>query len=431
MPLPSHGPIGPPYIRDMDREPTLDLWSHPQLLAALTGQDWGTVFRTYRKLTGLSQTKLGIRVGLAQSDVSDIERGRRLVTSNEVQARIIAGLGAPERQVAAGRHGVAPVAGLALPGPGPDEDLLTRVASVVESHSRVDTATLDWLDGLLAEHRRAEDVIGSRPLVDVMRQQLRTVVDMYSSARGSLADRVVRLASEHAQFLAWMAQDQDQTAAALAWYDRSHEWALEAGDANMAATTLNMKAHQAWSKGRATRCVRLAEASRWSSPGTSLGVQGMATQMAARGHALNGAADEAHQLLDEAQEVMGRAAERPEDEPPWMYFYSPNWFTLQRGMATLHLRDWQAAVDQFSAGLSAMPDAYRRDKTWFRACLAHALAGAGETAQALTVATACVPDAAVVGRPHSWNELHTTAGVLMRRSPAQGRQLVAALREFD
>lgn len=65
---------------------SLGLWSHPQLLAALADQDWGTVFRTYRKLTGLSQTKLGERVGLAQSDVSDIERGHRRVTSSEVRA---------------------------------------------------------------------------------------------------------------------------------------------------------------------------------------------------------------------------------------------------------------------------------------------------------------------------------------------------------
>jgi predicted transcriptional regulator len=58
-----------------------DLWSHPQLAAAVTSEDWGAVFRTYRKLTRLSQTKLGERVGLVQPDVSDIERGRRRVES--------------------------------------------------------------------------------------------------------------------------------------------------------------------------------------------------------------------------------------------------------------------------------------------------------------------------------------------------------------
>jgi hypothetical protein len=169
----------------------------------------------------------------------------------------------------------------------------------------VDAATLDRLDRLLAEHRRAEDVVGSRPLVHVMRQQLRTVVDLHSGARGALAERVVRLASEHAQFLAWMAQDQGETGAALAWYDRSHELALEAVDANMAGTTLSMKAHLAWSGGLGTRCVRLAEAARWSALGTARGVRGMAAQMEARGHALNGAADDSWRLLDDAQKLIG------------------------------------------------------------------------------------------------------------------------------
>ncbi|MGW2227793.1 helix-turn-helix domain-containing protein [Streptomyces formicae] len=412
----------------------MDLWSHPQLAAAVASEDWGAVFRTFRKLTGLSQTKLGERVGLPQPDVSDIERGQRRVTSVEVRERIVVGLGVPAElhlTRAQPRADEVPVPRLATPGAGPDEDLLARVTSVVDATHRVDAATLDWLDRLLAEHRRAEDLIGARPLVDVMRQQLRAVVDLYAGAHGPLADRVVRLASEHAQFLAWMAQDQAQTAAALAWYDRSHEWALEARDANMAATTLSMKAHMAWSGGRGSRCVRLAEAARWSAPGTSLGVQGMAAQMAARGHALEGEAEEAHRLLDEAQALISRASEHPEDEPVWMYFYDETWFTLQRGMAAMHLHDWREAVTQITVGLDALPDEYRRDKTWYRACLAHALAGAGESAQAVSVALPSVPDAASVGRPHSWNELHTTAAVLLRQGSVEGQQLVAALREYD
>ncbi|MFJ7904646.1 XRE family transcriptional regulator [Streptomyces sp. NPDC096198] len=412
-------------------ELTPDLWSHPRLVAAVAAEDWGTVLRVYRTLTGLSQTRLGERVGLVQPDISAIERGHRRVTSLEVRQRIVAGLDIPTDRVRVRAEApAAPVAGLALSGPVPDEDLLTRVTSVVGSGCRVDAPTLDWLDRLLSEHRRAEDRIGSRPLAEIMRQQLRTVVDLYASARGPLADRVVRLASEHAQFLAWMAQDQGRTAAALAWYDRSHEWALEAGDADMAATTLSMKAHMAWSGGRGDRTVRLAEAARWSAPGTSLGVQGMAAQMAARGHALNGDGGDAERLLDEAQSLIGRAAEHPEDEPVWMYFYGETWFTLQRGMSALHLKDWRGAVGHLTVGLHALADEYRRDKTWYRTCLAHAYAGAGEPAQALSEALASAPDASAVGRPHSWSELHSTAVLLLRRGAPEGRQLVSALREY-
>ena len=240
------------------------------------------------------------------------------------------------------------------------------------------------------------------------------------SARGPLEERVVRLASEHAQFLAWMAQDQGKSAAALAWYDRSHEWALEAGDANMAATTLSMKAHMAWSGGRGPRCVRLAEAARWSAPGASLGVQGMAAQMQGRGHALSGEADNARRLLDEAQDLISRAAARAEDEPPWMYFYDESWFTMQRGMSAMHLHDWQSAADHIAVGLSALPANYRRDRAWYGSCLSHAFAGAGEPERALSVALPILSDAAAVGRPHAWNELHATAALLLRKGAQRG-----------
>ncbi|MFI2718145.1 hypothetical protein ACH5AI_17615 [Streptomyces collinus] len=69
--------------------------------------------------------------------------------------------------------------------------------------------------------------------------------------------------------------------------------------------------------------------------------------------------------------------------------------------------------------------------TWYRACLAHAFACAGEAPKALTVALATVPDAAPIGRPHSWNELHTTAAVLLRHGAMEGHQLATALREHD
>ncbi|MET9292065.1 helix-turn-helix transcriptional regulator [Streptomyces sp. NPDC003077] len=408
-------------------DPYADLWTHPRLTAPLADEDWGAVFRAYRRLTGTSQTKLGERVGLAQSDVSEIERGHRRVTSVEVRQRIVTGLGIPDGP----GPSALPVPGLALPGIVPDEDLWARVTLTVEGARRVDAATLDWLDRLLAEHRKAEDFIGSRPMDDVTHRQLHVVVDLYAGARGPLERRLVRLASEYAQFLAWLAQDQGRTAAALAWYDRSHDWALEAGDAGMAATTLSMKAHLAWSGGRGARCVALARAARWAGPKTSPGVRGMAAQMEARGHALTGNARAAHRLLDEAQALVGTAARHPEDEPPWMYFYDETWFTLQRGMAALHLCEWGTAAELITSGLAALPDDYRRDKAWYRACLAHALAGAGEAEGALRVAQRCLPDASAVGRPHAWDELHVTAAALLRRGAREGRRLSDALRDRD
>jgi hypothetical protein len=405
----------------MGTEP--DVWAHPALRAAAAAEDWPAVLRTWRRCTGSSQSALGGVIGLAQPDVSAIENRRRVVTSAEVRRRIIDGLGVPAELLGGGRAEL-PLPSLVIPGvvAGPEADRLARVRGGL----RLDTPTLDAVERLLAEHRRAEDTLGSRVLNGVVAPQFQAVLGLYDQARGGLADRLVKVLAEYAQFLAWMAQDQDDTSLALVWFDRSYDWALESGYGDMAAATLSMKAHLAWSQGNARRCVRLGEAAA-STVGASDVTRAMAIQMAARGHALGGAADDAYRRLDEAQDILSRAA----GAPPWLYFYGESWFAAQRGMAELHLGDWSVAAENLSAGLSGFAPAYRRDRAWYGACLAHAQAGAGEAEAALETALGVLSDASEVGRPHAWGQLHTVAGKLLRRGAPQGRALVEALAELD
>ncbi|MFG1697724.1 XRE family transcriptional regulator [Nonomuraea sp. NPDC049309] len=301
-----------------------------------------------------------------------------------------------------------PVPAIALPTLAPDADLYERITRAIDQPSRVDAATVQWLEHCLAEHRRVEDTIGSRPLLPLIHAQLSTVADLARGARGPLADRAVAVLAQYAQFIAWMCHDSHRHAAALAWYDRSHAWALEAGDAALAATTLNMRAHQAWSLGDAPRCVRLAEASRWHDGRTTPGVQGMAAQMAGRGHAQMGEANLARTRLAEAEELIRTAAEHPEDEPPWMYFYDEGWFLMQRGMAELELGDGRRAADYLERGLSTLPEAYRRDRAWYGACLARAHLMQGDAEAAIATALAVAPDAKEVNA-YAVTELHRTA----------------------
>ncbi len=123
------------------------MWRHPTLNTALVEQDWATVLRTWRRLTGTSQSRLGALVGLSQPDVSAIEHGRRQVTSAEVQQRIPFGLNAPEKPAAVR---TTPVPSLALSELAPDPDLLARVAGAVDDPTRVDAASADYLDQLQA-----------------------------------------------------------------------------------------------------------------------------------------------------------------------------------------------------------------------------------------------------------------------------------------
>ncbi|MER6914863.1 helix-turn-helix domain-containing protein [Streptomyces sp. NPDC000594] len=76
------------------------LWEQPEILGALNARDIGAFLRGYRKYTGTSQSTVGARTGLAQSDISAIERGNRRVTSADVLARITIGLGIPPHLLA-------------------------------------------------------------------------------------------------------------------------------------------------------------------------------------------------------------------------------------------------------------------------------------------------------------------------------------------
>lgn len=303
---------------------------------------------------------------------------------------------------------IRPLPALALPSLAPDPDLYERITHAIKDPPRVDVATVRWLEHCLAEHRRVEDTIGSRPLLPLVHAQLSTVADLARGARGPLADRAVAVLAQYAQFIAWMCQDSKNHAAALAWYDRSHAWALEAGDASLAATALNMRAHQAWSLGDAHRCIRLAEASRWHDGRTSYGVQGMAAQMAGRGQAQMGQANEARTQLGQAEELIRRAADQPDDEPPWMYFYDEGWFLMQRGMAELELGNGRRAAEFIERGLSTLPDSYRRDRAWYGACLARAQTMQGDAEAATATALGIAPDAMAVNA-YALAELRQTA----------------------
>ncbi len=419
-PLPGH--IRAPYILGMESEP--NMWAHPGLRAAAAAEDWPALLKVWRTLTRSNQSKLGSLVGLSQPDISAIENRRRAVTSVEVRQRIIDGLGVPTELLGAAKAEM-PLPSLLLPEvvESPATDRLHRVS---ETGMRLDVASLEAMEGLLASHRRAEDTLGSRVMNGVVIEQFERVAGLYDQARGPLADRLVKLLAEYAQFLAWMAQDQDNAPVALGWFDRSYDWALEAGHGDMAATTMSMKAHLAWSGGKGRRCTRLGEAAA-STAGASDATRAMAIQMAGRGRALEGDAEGAYRNLDEAQKIIADAR----DAPPWLYFYGESWISAQRGMADVHLRNWPSAIENLMAGLAGFAPTFRRDRAWYGACLAHAYGGAGEAEAALDTALAIINDASEIGRPHAWGELHTVAAMLLRRGTQEGRTLVDALAALD
>lgn len=387
--------------------------------------DFGAELGRLRAQRGMSLHELARRSHYDVGYLSKVSSGRKR-GSRELALQLDALLAADGRLAAAWEAARTPLPASPLAAVVPDPDLAERITRAVDDPPRVDLPVIEWLEHTLAEHRRVEDTLGARPLIGLIRSQLATVAGFTRTARGPLAGPLVDLAAQYAQFVAWMCIDTGSQAGALAWYDRAHDWAQEAGNPDMAATTLSMKAHLAWSAGNPRRCVQMAQAARWFRQRVTPGVAGMAAQMEARGHALAAEADAARSLLDEAQALIGRAASRPEDEPPWMYFYGEDWFTLQRGMAELQLQNWHAAATLLAAGLGTLPESYRRDRAWYGASLVSAHAGAGDAEQAEAVALRYAADIAAVSSC-ARGQLLGAAGKLRRIGARQARVIEEAL----
>ncbi|WP_432158958.1 helix-turn-helix domain-containing protein, partial [Streptomyces sp. bgisy153] len=129
-----------------------ELWSDGRLRALWAARDWPALFRRYRHLAGISQRQLGELVGMTQGYVSDVERGRHPIKNVDVVARITEGLNVPTEL-----GGVAQDRAMAEWAPSPE--LRERIAHA-HATGRTDLRTADWIDRVLAEHRRAEDEVG-------------------------------------------------------------------------------------------------------------------------------------------------------------------------------------------------------------------------------------------------------------------------------
>jgi transcriptional regulator with XRE-family HTH domain len=225
--------------------------------------DFGAELGRLRRERGLSLHELARRSHYDVGYLSKVIRGHKH-GSRELALHLDTLLGADGVLVAAWERSVGPpVPVMPLATAAPDADLYDRITRAVAAPPRVDLPVVEWLERTLAEHRRVNDTVGATPLLGLIWAQLRVVAGFTRSASGPLATRLIGLAAQYAQFVAWMCIEIKDHGAGLAWYDRARDWAEEAGDADMAATALSMKAHLAWSVNDARRCVQMAQAARW------------------------------------------------------------------------------------------------------------------------------------------------------------------------
>ena len=256
---------------------------------------------------------------------------------------------------ALGADGALAAAAIHLPGPNGATDRLAYVAGKPRS---VDGAAVDALAGMLASMRRLEDAVGAAALIDPTAGQVKLVESLADEARGPIRRRVVDLAGQWAQFAGWLLATTGQPARARDWYARTLEYATEAGSRDLVATALSMRGNLAWMARRPGPVVGLSAAA--AEGADSPGMRAMAVQQQARGHAALGEADDVARLFDQAETAIAAAADRPDDQPPWIYFYSQGYLQMQRGLAYRLLGQTGPAIEALTAGLASTGDELAR-----------------------------------------------------------------------
>jgi transcriptional regulator with XRE-family HTH domain len=299
---------------------------------------FGDQLRRLRRQRGLSIRDLAKEVNYSKSLIGEWETGKKTPTADAV-ARLDSHLHGDGALTAAAADIVR------------SNGHTDRLAHVAAAPRTVDAAAVDALAGVLANMRRLEDTVGAGPLLTATAGPLRLVETLADEARGPIRPRVVDLAGQWSQFAGWLRAATGQPAKARDWYARTLEHATEVGNEDLIATSLSMRGNLAWMARQPGPVIGLSGAA--AQHAASPGVRAMAQQQEARGHAVIGDADAVERLLDRAEADMAEAADRPDEEPAWIYFYSPGYLQMQRGLAYRLLGRHEAAVTALTDGLAA------------------------------------------------------------------------------
>lgn len=366
--------------------------------------DFAAELARRRAEAGMSLADVAVRAHVHRAYVHNVEHGRRW-PSEAVARALDTALGADGALLTTWAAGEAATAAT-------DPDEFDRFEQALQAPRRTDTAVVEHLARVLAEQRRAEDVLGARRLRPVVHAQIKVIDELVTDTREPVRHELLTVGAHYCQFAGWLGQDTMDTTGARRYYKRAMDAAQEIGDSDMVVSVLSLKSHLAWSQGNATAAVELAQAGQREPQRVSDAVLALVAQQEARGHALHGDTEATERALDRSATLTYAAAARPDEAPPWVYFNDPSRLAFQRGVAYVELHRHAAAVPLLSTALRSLTNGYTRDQARYAAMLALALAGAGEAEAALVHAKHGAELAVATGSALAAQELRRVRAVL-------------------
>ncbi|WP_235968392.1 tetratricopeptide repeat protein [Streptomyces mesophilus] len=366
--------------------------------AAITGHDFGTVFRLARELGNISYSKIAAECDIKPERVGQLARGQGQITTFDKIVKIADSLRIPGHLL-----GLAPRYWEVPAAPGGAEygesvrrrDFLkktsltagaaiglNKITDAPMAGSRLGPEAPDYLRRRTARLRRLDDVLGGG-------DTYRVYLAEYQSTKALLRDRTYSLATgralrsvlaEQGLQAGWAAFDAGKPDDARGLYLEAQQAAQDADDRALAGNALAFLAYQHPDRHQA---VALAEAScRIAADDQPGEVRALLHERYAWSCALAGRALETEQALETAASAI---AELDQPTVDWAAWVDTDELDIMRGRCWTELRRPLRAVPVLEGVLDRFKDSHARDKSLYMSWLAQSYLAAGEIEQAATV----------------------------------------------
>jgi transcriptional regulator with XRE-family HTH domain len=284
---------------------------------------------------------------------------------------------------------------------------------------------LAYLSNVLAEHIKADMLVGPRYLVPTVQSQLPLIDRLCQASRGADRAKVVAVGARFAEFCGWLYQDSGQPDSAVFWTNRALDYALEMNDPQLIAYVTMRKSNIATDYGRPGHGLGLANAALTADGVLTSGQRAVCLRQRANAHALLSERSEFEKAIDLA--LMEAAAGDGEEAGGLAAYCTPSYVAMEAGMSWTRLGHPEEAVKVCEDSLARWPEGQEtRDRGLCLARLAMASAAQGDTERSCQVGT----EAMAVGRSTGSARIRRQLKALCRELDAQASQpRVRELRE--
>lgn len=253
---------------------------------------------------------------------------------------------------------------------------------------------------------------------------LPTVISQVHVLRGMAAngggrrDQLMLLAARHAEFAGWLAQECDDTRAALWWTDTAVKMATATGDRDMPANAFVRRAVIAIYRDDAAQTIALAQRAQ-EHGSASPRVRGLAALQEAQGHALAGDASACERSLERGTTLMQAASLEEPGELALGPTHTPDLAAMIRGWCYHDLGRPASAAEILDPQLARIPRTSGRTFARYGARLALSQAASGDVDSACRITSEVVDAAVAVDSATVRTELGRLSRTLARWSTQQ------------